>query len=244
MSIADALLDLASFWALPRGTVACCPRPNRGPGGAADLGCVGDGRAGPGRNPAGVCPPTQGGADEAVTGSWVRVGLVGVLAGMATLVTGCASLLPSYQLALLRPILAPQPVFEDDRIAIAFGSKVTPGVTKQLEFELANRSGHVLRILWDEAAFIHVDGTSSRVLHAGVRFIESDRPLPPTTVPAGARVREVAAPADRVRWIGRSWYQDPIVSSNDEGKTVGLLLPIEFADGVRREYHFEFRIEK
>lgn len=179
-----------------------------------------------------------------MTMTWRRVAIVGMSAAVATVLTSCASLVPSYQLALLRPIFSPQPVYQDDRITIAFDSRISPGITKQIEFELANRSVYTLRILWNDAAFIHVDGMSSRVLHAGVRFLQSDQPMPPTTVPAGAKVREVAAPADRVRWLGSSWYQDPIVGANDAGKTVGLLIPVEFADGVRREYHFEFRIEK
>lgn len=174
----------------------------------------------------------------------VRIILSMASVGLAALLdAGCLPALVTWRLAMLGPVASSPPVYRDDRIEVVFVGTVIPGMTKQLEFELWNLSGGTARILWDQAAFISADGAASRVLHAGVRFIEAGQALPPTTIPPGARVREVAAPADRVRWIGSAWYQEPIVGAKDSGKTVGLLLPIEFADGVHKEYHFQFRVE-
>ncbi|HEX6160889.1 MAG TPA: hypothetical protein VF111_12030 [Thermoanaerobaculia bacterium] len=57
--------------------------------------------------------------------------------------------------------------FEDVRMHIVW--KPRPS---QLGFTLTNKSGATLRVLWDEASFVGVDGKADRVMHQGVRFVE------------------------------------------------------------------------
>ena len=127
-----------------------------------------------------------------------------------------------------------------------------------LTFSLANNRSSSLRVLWDETALVSLDGKSHRIIHNGVRYIDSGKPMSPTVVPAGSSIDEAVMPADGVdlQTGPRSyWSVTPLVARNatrgateDEvrsklapGGTARVLLPIE-VEAIVTEYTFTVNV--
>ena len=72
--------------------------------------------------------------------------------------------------------------YEDDYIDIVWfvGSK-------QFNFTLKNKSGHTLKINWDDISYVDTKGQVGRVMHAGVKYTDRNNSQPATTVPKGAK---------------------------------------------------------
>ncbi|MGL4452877.1 MAG: hypothetical protein ACRCTZ_17070 [Sarcina sp.] len=118
--------------------------------------------------------------------------------------------------------------------------------TKQFEFTLTNKMKNSVKIVWNEASFVDENNLVSKVVHKGVKYMNTNSSLPTTTIPGGASISELIAPTNRIKY-SNGWYQQSIVSSNKSnddnivGKTVKVLLPIE-VNGVINEYVFCFTI--
>jgi hypothetical protein len=50
------------------------------------------------------------------------------------------------------------------------------GPDDQLGFNLLNKSGSPVRILWDDAAYVDITGQSRRVIHSGVKLVDRNSP--------------------------------------------------------------------
>lgn len=125
---------------------------------------------------------------------------------------------------------------------------------KRICFDLTNKTENTAKIMWDEAAIVDYTGSTQRVTHIGVRFMDRDSPKPPTSIPAGTQLHEEVTPIsniylDRLQWKEAGLFpmfyksKDEKEAKQYEGKTMKLLLPIDFA-GVKNEYLFEFVIDK
>ncbi len=125
---------------------------------------------------------------------------------------------------------------------------------KRICFDLTNKTENTAKIMWDEAAIVDYTGSTQRVTHIGVRFMDRDNPKPPTSIPAGTQLHEEVTPIsniylDRLQWKEAGLFpmfyksKDEKEAKQYEGKTMKLLLPIDFA-GVKNEYLFEFVIDK
>lgn len=128
----------------------------------------------------------------------------------------------------------------------------------QFGFNLANNTNHSLKIIWDDAVYIDVDGQSKRVMHSGVKFIDRNNPQPPTVVARGSTINDMILPTDNVYFVSGQyggWHEHPLfynsAPTQDEltklsalyvGKSVRVLLPIEI-EGTVNEYTFTFKIE-
>ena len=44
------------------------------------------------------------------------------------------------------------------------------GTSEQFNFVLKNISNHSLKIIWNEAAYVGLDGSSSKIMHVGTKF--------------------------------------------------------------------------
>lgn len=75
----------------------------------------------------------------------------------------------------------------------------------ELGFLLYNKSKKPIKIIWDESSIVSTNGTSDRIIHTGVKFINIDRDQPPSIIPPGAKQRHVIAQASKVSWIDREW---------------------------------------
>lgn len=116
----------------------------------------------------------------------------------------------------------------------------------QFNFVLKNVSDNTLKVVWNEAVFVDVDGSTSKVMHEGIKYSQREADQPASTIIKGAKLEDLAAPTDKVyysdvlkKWISKSLYEN--ASQKLEGQTIKLMLPIQVKDVVN-EYVFEFTL--
>jgi len=158
----------------------------------------------------------------------------------------------TYEISLAKPVPSLKRTFEDELIEVTF----LP-VPRQIGLSLRNKSDSALKIEWDQVAIVGLAGRSMKVIHEGVRYAERDRPMPPTTVPPGARIDDLIVPAESVSyssgialsttyipgsWIVSPFLPDGLQASKLVGQEFGLFVPVSVA-GKSKEYNFRFRID-
>lgn len=113
---------------------------------------------------------------------------------------------------------------------------------------LANRTNHAAKVVWDEVVFVDLSQQSNRVIHKGVRYIDSHRPQPASVIAPQTELQDKIAPVEQVplkafyRECGEPEAQFVAAAEGLVGKELKLFLPIEIG-GVVNEYTFNFRIE-
>jgi hypothetical protein len=143
--------------------------------------------------------------------------------------------------------------YEDGLIKIVW----LPG-NSQFSFALLNKSDHSIKILWDEAVYVNENGSSQKIMHSGVKYIDRTNIQPPTTVVKGASIEDLVMPTDNVYFVSGQyggWRETPLFKNNAStseeleviktayiGKTVKILLPLKIED-TTNEYLFTFKIE-
>ena len=117
----------------------------------------------------------------------------------------------------------------------------------QFNFILKNVSDNTIKVVWNEAVFVDIDGSTSKIMHSGIKYSQREGDQPASTIIKGAKLEDIAAPTDRVyfsdvlsEWISKSLYENADVRK--EGQTIKLMLPIQVKDVVN-EYIFEFEIK-
>lgn len=144
-------------------------------------------------------------------------------------------------------------VYEDDLIKISWLPLPT-----QFAFSLENKSDNSIKIIWDEAVYVDQNGSSGRVMHSGVKYVDRSSPQPPTVVVKKAKVDDMVVPTDNIYYISGQyggWQTRPLfpnrantqaelisLTQKNIGKTVKILLPLEIQDTVN-EYIFSFKVE-
>lgn len=113
-------------------------------------------------------------------------------------------------------------------------------------FVLKNVSDNSIKIVWNEAVFVDVDGSTSKIMHSGIKYSQKDAEQPASTVIKGAKLDDIIAPTDRVyydellkTWVLKSLYEK--AEETKTGQTLRLMLPIQVKD-VINEYIFKFEI--
>ena len=116
----------------------------------------------------------------------------------------------------------------------------------QFNFVLKNVSNNTLKVVWNEAVFVDVDGSTSKIMHTGIKYSQREADQPASTIIKGAKLEDLAAPTDKVyysdilkEWTSKSLYVN--ASKKLEGQTIKLMLPIQVKDVVN-EYIFEFTL--
>lgn len=116
----------------------------------------------------------------------------------------------------------------------------------QFNFILKNVSNNTLKVVWNEAVFVDVDGTTSKIMHSGIKYSQREGDQPASTIIKGAKLEELAAPTDKVyysetlkKWTSKSLYSN--ADTKAKGQTIKLMLPIQVKDVVN-EYIFEFSL--
>ncbi|UCG51787.1 MAG: hypothetical protein JSW58_16710 [Candidatus Latescibacterota bacterium] len=143
--------------------------------------------------------------------------------------------------------------FEDDLVEITWDATAT-----EFGFELNNKSGEKIEILWDDGRYVDPNGADHRIVHSRVRLGDRDKPQKPTVVEAGGRVAETIRSADNIFYeqgINARWRQNPFflekANTSDElsqqaeqviHKTIKVVLPFRTAGDVH-EYVFVFQIK-
>ena len=128
------------------------------------------------------------------------------------------------------------------------------GTSEEFHFTLKNVSDHSIKVVWNEAAFVGLDGSSSKIMHVGTKFSEREGNQPATTIIKGAKIEDLATPTANVYYsdgvkigyerFGNGWKTKKMVPEVYTGKEVGdlrLMLPIQVKD-VINEYTFVFKV--
>jgi hypothetical protein len=143
--------------------------------------------------------------------------------------------------------------YEDELIKI-----VWLPLSTQFAFTLENKSDNSIKIIWDEAVYVDENGSSGRVMHSGVKYVDRSNPQPPTVVVKKAKVDDMVVPTDNIYYISEQyggWQTKPLfpnrATTQEElnaltkkyvGKTVKILLPLQIQETVN-EYIFSFKVE-
>lgn len=144
--------------------------------------------------------------------------------------------------------------YEDDYIDIVWYVGL-----KQFNFTLKNKSGHTLKINWDDVSYVDVKGQVGRVMHSGVKYTDRNSSQPATTVPKNASISDLLLPTENVYYVSgqyggwRESYLVPCVYKTPEafnaeaptlvGKTMTVMMPI-MIENVQNDYTFTFNIDK
>ena len=144
--------------------------------------------------------------------------------------------------------------YEDDYINIVW--YVSP---KQFNFDLTNKSGHTIKINWDDISYVDYNGKVGRVMHSGVKYNERNNSQPASTVPKGASLSDLLLPTDNVYFVSGQYggwrekylipcvYNDAVTrdaqASSYVGKTMTIMMPI-MIENVQNDYTFTFSIDK
>lgn len=144
--------------------------------------------------------------------------------------------------------------YEDDYIDIVW--YVAP---KEFNFTLKNKSGHTLKINWDDISYVNIKGQVGRVMHSGVKYTDRNSSQPATTVPKGASITDLLLPTDNVYYVSGQYggwqekylipciYNTPEAFNNEAssyvGKTMTIMMPI-MIENVQNDYTFTFNIDK
>ena len=93
----------------------------------------------------------------------------------------------------------------------------------RINFTLTNKTDHSIKIVWDEAAFIDLDGQSGRVAHTGVKYVDRNASQPPSVIPGRTSLTDFVLPTDRVYY--REGYYGRYYSSPGGWEELPLVLP-------------------
>lgn len=128
------------------------------------------------------------------------------------------------------------------------------GTSEEFKFVLKNISEHSLKIIWNEAAFVGLDGSTSKIMHVGTKYSQREADQPATVVIKGAKIDDLATPTANVYYdegykigystYGSGWKTISMLPKEYSGKEAGeirLMLPIQIKDVVN-EYTFVFRV--
>lgn len=119
------------------------------------------------------------------------------------------------------------------------------GNKEEFSFDLKNVSDNSIKVVWNEAVFVGLDGKTSKIMHNGVKYSQKEGDQPATVIIRGARINDVAVPTSNVRysnwlkkWVTDSMYPD---KRGNDGQ-VRLMLPIQIKETIN-EYIFIFDIK-
>lgn len=130
--------------------------------------------------------------------------------------------------------------FEDELIDITIC-----GGFSQFNFKLKNKSQSSIKIVWDDAVFVDYSGSTSKVMHSGIKYSQREASQPASTIIRGASLEDTIVPTSNVRYSDdlKMWVTDSLYPENvtSEVKQIRLMLPIQIKDVVN-EYVFIFDV--
>ncbi len=118
--------------------------------------------------------------------------------------------------------------------------------SNRFNFVLKNISDNTLKLVWNEAVFVDVDGSTSKIMHSGIKYSQREGDQPASTIIKGAKLEDIAVPTANVYYddLLKEWDIYSLYRNADEiaqGQTIRLMLPIQVKD-VINEYIFEFSL--
>ena len=149
-------------------------------------------------------------------------------------------------------------LYEDNDLKITF----IVG-TKEIDFEIYNKTDKSVKIIWDETSFIPY-GEGKKVMHKGVKYIDRNAAQVPTTIPSKTTWSDMVVPTDNVYY--KQGYYSQYASNPGGWETHDLWLTADFnkpeteaivmklkgwkyrlvmpmeVNGVKKDYTFNFEI--
>lgn len=118
------------------------------------------------------------------------------------------------------------------------------GTSEQFYFTLKNISSNTQKLIWDEAVFVDYNGTSSKIMHNGIKYSQKEASQPASTIIKGASIDELACPISNVYYseTSKEWRTKSMYPNAKDTKQVQLMLPIQIKD-VTNEYIFVFDLK-
>lgn len=130
--------------------------------------------------------------------------------------------------------------FEDELIDI-----IIFGGSSQFIFKLTNKSQSSIKVVWDDAVFVDYTGSTSKVMHSGIKYSQREASQPASTIIRGASLEDIACPTSNVRYsdVLKEWVTDSMYpkSVGKDPQQIRLMLPIQIKDVVN-EYVFIFDV--
>ena len=113
---------------------------------------------------------------------------------------------------------------------------------RDFHFTIRNNYTSTIKIIWDEAAFIDLEDTSSKIMHSGIKFSQMEESQPASVIIKGAKLEEVVCPINKVYYsdILKTWNKGLLYNGTG---FIKLMLPIQIKDVVN-EYVFVFKVKK
>jgi hypothetical protein len=154
-------------------------------------------------------------------------------------------MLPTYnwRFSLEQPKPSEKLEYSDDFIDVVF----TIGET-QIGFDIQNKTDSGIKINWDELSMIYPTGTSSRVIHSGIRLMDRNAPQAPTIIPPNAKVSDILIPSENIYYLSGQyggWNYHPLFGGDNSlawnDKEFSIYFPLEIK-GSKKEYNFKFKI--
>ena len=138
-------------------------------------------------------------------------------------------------------------VFRDSSIDAFFDFK-----EKDLSVSIKNKTDKSIKLIWDETLFI-VDGSSSKVMHEGIKFANRNEFMPPSVIPTNYTISDVVIPTNNVYYkegyysqygsTPPSWEKEPLLPSTlNKDSKIQLYMPL-IINGETKEYNFTFNVE-
>jgi hypothetical protein len=120
---------------------------------------------------------------------------------------------------------------------------------RQIGFVLQNKTDDPIEIDWNKVAFVDVSGESHKVMHSGVKYVNRNESLAPTTIPPTAKLEDIVFPTDYVYFEEGEyggWRETPLFPDGDraaslKGQTFVVFIPMRMK-GVVKNYSFRFKI--
>ncbi|QHE76779.1 hypothetical protein [Hydrogenophaga sp. PBL-H3] len=159
-----------------------------------------------------------------------------------------ARLALKYVFKLTKPVESEDTIFDDKEVNIGFSPS-----TSQIGMVIRNKTETVMRIDWNNVAYVDTDGLSHRVIHEGVKMAEKNAVMPPTVIPPGSMINDLIYPASYISYstgtgrVSGSWNERALfpklpAARGMKGKEFKVFLPIEI-NGKVRNLNFVFQIK-
>ncbi len=149
-----------------------------------------------------------------------------------------------YFFSMIKPNASEDLHFEDNFVSIAFNIS-----KKQIGFILRNKTDNPLIIDWNKISYVDVLNKSHKIIHEGVKYIDKNNSLSPTTIPPTAKIEDFVFPTDNIYYVSGQydhWRKIDIFPQGPQakhfsGKTFSVFMPIEI-NGTQKNYFFTFLI--
>jgi len=163
-----------------------------------------------------------------------RILTVGALLSLVLAVIPSLNAKASWHYSL---IVAP----DNGAVTVSGQFEIRYGQVASILLSIVNLSDSLVSVLWDDSALVLPDGSSGRLIHTGVRYVEVAKPQAPTPIPPRSRATEAIWPVNQLYQLGSQWEYHRIKLVNE--CVIKLFLTIEEQIG-KHTYEWAWRFQE